>query len=111
VTPEKRELEEVRMRLARTVPEVAAAVRERGGPTVGVITEVIAAEFGLDPDDLDVVLFAGVVNGARLAAQALVEREPGRGYVATLDAVLARLEHGVSLADLPLPAAGRPSRR
>ena len=111
VTPEKRELEEVRMRLARTVPEVAAAVRERGGPTVGVITEVIAAEFGLDPDDLDVVLFAGVVNGARLAAQALVEREPGRGYVATLDAVLARLEHGVPLADLPLPAAGRPSRR
>jgi AcrR family transcriptional regulator len=111
VTPEKRELEEVRMRLARTVPEVAAAVRERGGPTVGVITEVIAAEFGLDPDDLDVVLFAGVVNGARLAAQALVEREPGRGYVATLDAVLARLEHGVPLADLPLPAADRPSGR
>jgi AcrR family transcriptional regulator len=111
VTPEKRELEEVRMRLARTVPEVAAAVRERGGPTVGVITEVIAAEFGLDPDDLDVVLFAGVVNGARHAAQALVEREPGRSYVATLDAVLARLEHGVPLADRPLPAAGRPSRR
>ena len=53
------------------------------------------------------VLFAGVVNGARLAAQAIVEREPGRSYVATLDAVLARLEQGVPLADLPLPAAGR----
>ena len=108
LTPEKRELEEVRMRLARTVPEVAAAMRERGGPTVPVIAEAIATEFGLDPDDLDVVLFAGVVNGARLAAQALVEREPGRSYVATLDTVLARLEHGVPLADLPLPAEGRP---
>ena len=95
------------MRLARTVPEVAAAIRERGGPTVPVSAEAIATEFGLDPDDLDVVLFAGVVNGARLAAQALVEREPGRSYVATLDTVLARLEHGIPLADLPLPPGPR----
>lgn len=103
LTPEKRELEEVRMALARTVPEVAAAMRERGGPTVGVIAEAVVAEFGLDRHDLDVMLFAGVVHGARLAAQALVEREPGRSYVATLDTVLARLEHGVPLAGLPLP--------
>ena len=103
LSPEKRELEEVRMGLARTVPEVAAAMRERGGPSVPAIAEAIAAEFGRDPDDLDVVLFAGVVNGARLAAQALVEREPGRSYVSTLESVLTRLERGVPLADAPLP--------
>jgi AcrR family transcriptional regulator len=109
--PEERELEEVRMGLARTVPEVAAAMRERGGPSMPVITEGIAAEIGRDPDDLDVVLFIGVVNGARLAAQALVEQEPGRSYVTTLESLLARLEQGIPLADLPLPAAGRPGRR
>ena len=101
--PEKRELEEVRMGLARTVPEVAAAMRERGGPSMPVVTEGIAAEFGLDPTDPDVVVFAGVVNGARLAARVLVEQEPGRSYVATLESVLARLEQGIPLADAPLP--------
>jgi AcrR family transcriptional regulator len=103
LSPEERELEEVRMGLARTVPELAAALRERGGPSMPVITEGIAAEFGLDPGDVDVVVFAGVVNGARLAAQVLVEQEPGRSYVSTLESVFARLEHGIPLAATPLP--------
>jgi AcrR family transcriptional regulator len=109
--PEERELEELRMGLARTVPEVAAAMRERGGPSMPVITKGIAAAIGRDPGDLDVVLFIGVVNGARLAARALVEQEPDRSYVTTLESLLARLEQGIPLADLPLPAAGRPARR
>jgi hypothetical protein len=46
-----------------------------------------------------------------LAAQSLVDREPGRSYVDTLDAVLARLEDGIPLADLPLPGCGRPDFR
>ena len=108
LTPEKRELEEVRMELARTVPELAAAVRERGAPGIDRIAAAIAVEFDRDPAELDVQIFAGVMAGARLAAQSIVEREPGRSYVDTLDAVLARLEQGVPLADLPLPAAGRP---
>jgi hypothetical protein len=52
--------------------------------------------------DEDVVVFAGVVTGARLAAQALVHADPGRGYVDTLDGVLARLAEGVPLADAPI---------
>ena len=75
---------------------------------IAVAAAAIAVEFDRDPAELDVQIFAGVMAGARLAAQSIVEREPGRSYVDTLDAVLARLEQGVPLADLPLPAAGRP---
>jgi AcrR family transcriptional regulator len=105
LNPEKRALEEVRMELVRTVPELAAAVRERGGLSVDTVATAIAEALGLDAGALDVQLFAGVVAGARLAAQSIVTREPGRSYVATLDAVLARLEHGVPLADHPLPSS------
>jgi AcrR family transcriptional regulator len=105
--PEKRELEEVRMELGRTVPEVATALRERGSLGVDAIAAAVAAVFGLDPGALEVQLFAGVVTGARLAAQSIVEREPARSYVDTLDAVMERLETGVPLADLPIPATGR----
>jgi AcrR family transcriptional regulator len=105
--PEKRALEEVRMELVRTVPELAAAARERSGMSVDAVATAIGEGFGLDPGALDVQLFAGVVAGARLAAQSLVDREPGRSYVDTLDAVLERLEAGIPLADLPLPEGGR----
>jgi AcrR family transcriptional regulator len=110
LAPEKRELEEVRMELVRTIPELAAAVREHGAPGIDQVAAAIAVEFGRDPGELDVQLFAGVVAGARLAAQSIVEREPGRSYIATLDLVFARLEQGVPLADLPLPAANRSGR-
>ena len=106
LSPEKRALEEVRMELVRTVPDLATAVRERGGLTVDAVATAIGEGLGLDPGSLDVQLFAGVVAGARLAARSLVDREPGRSYIDTLDAVLGRLEDGIPLADLPLPATG-----
>lgn len=71
---ETRELEEVRMALARTVPEIRAAVRDAF--TVGAISTQLADLFGRDPADPDLLVFAGVVVGGRLAAQELVERDP-----------------------------------
>lgn len=103
LAPEKRALEEVRMELAWTVPELAAALRERNVLSVDAVATVVAAELGRDPGEPDLLILAGVVNGARLAAQSIVTREPARSYVHTLDAVLSRLEHGVPLADVPLP--------
>jgi len=50
-----------------------------------------------------VVLFAGAVTGARISAQELVRREPGRSCIDTLDEVLTRLESGIPLAEPPLP--------
>lgn len=100
---EKRELEEVRMDLARRQPEIRAALRD--ALSVGAIAEQLAAGVGRDADDPDVLVFAGVVAGGRLAAQEIVARTPGRSYVEALDTVLGRLEQGIPLADLPVVSA------
>ena len=99
---EKRALEEVRMDLARSIPQIAAALRERDTWGVEPTARMVAEAVGRPPDDPDVVLFAGVVTGARLAAHTLVHRDAGRGYIETLDAVLGRLGAGIPLADAPI---------
>lgn len=100
--PEKRELEEVRMELARTVPALEAAVRERKQFGVGQVAGQVAEAVGRDGADEDVLLFAGGVVGARLAAQEIVRRDPTRDYVDTLDRALARLGEGMPLAGEPI---------
>ncbi|TCK22985.1 TetR family transcriptional regulator [Pseudonocardia endophytica] len=102
---EKRELEEVRMDLSRRQPEIRAALREAF--SVGAIAEQLAAGVGRSADDPEVVVFAGVVVGGRLAAQEMVARSPGSSYIEALDAVFARLEHGIPLADLPIVGTPR----
>lgn len=99
--PEKRELEEVRMALVRSAPELQAAARERSGVTVTAIADQIADAYGRSRDDLDVLLFAGVVTGARLTAQTLADRT-GESYIDALDRVMTRLEDGIPLDDLTL---------
>ena len=102
---EKRELEEVRMELARSQPEIRAALRDTF--SVGAIAGQLCHGVGRDADDPEVLVFAGVVAGARLAAQEMVERSPGRRYVDALDVVLGTLEQGIPLADLPVGPAPR----
>src|SRR3954451_6645554 len=109
---EKRALEEVRMDLARPIPEIAAALREHDTWGVETTARIVAEAVGRPAGDPDVVLFAGVVTGARLAAHTLVHVDAGRGYIETLDAVLGRLAGGVPLADAPIvtPPPGRAPR-
>lgn len=105
---EKRELEEVRMELARTVPEIKAAVRDEF--TVGAVAARVAADLGRSPDEPDVLIFAGTVLGGRLAAQELVERHPGWSYIDALDLVFERLQRGVPLVDEPIRVADAVAR-
>jgi hypothetical protein len=53
-------------------------------------------------------IFAGVVAGARLAAQSMADSTPGLSYMDALDAVLGRLELGIPLATEPItiPTSG-----
>ncbi|WP_243741661.1 TetR family transcriptional regulator [Actinomycetospora succinea] len=99
---EKRALEEVRMDLARTVPEIGAVLRERNTFGVDAVAALVGEAVGRPADDDDVVVFAGVVSGARLAAQALVRRDPDRAYIETFADVLEVLADGVPLADAPI---------
>lgn len=98
LSEEKRELEEVRMRLARTVPELQRAIRESGGPALEHLAERLTSGTSGVSSELDARLFLGVIHGARLAARALVERDPGSSYIDALDAALARLQDGIPLA-------------
>lgn len=104
LSEEKRELEEVRRQLAHTVPEIQRALRERNELTVETTAGWIARASGRDPDDLDAHLFAGVMQGARFAAQALAALRPDARYFDILDTAFTRLEGGIPLADLPIGA-------
>lgn len=99
---EKQSLEEVRMELARQVPEIAAALRERNAFGVEPTASMVAAATGRAPNDADALVLAGTLIGTRLAAQALVEQEPGRRYIDTLDELLGRLSDGITLAHAPI---------
>ncbi|MCD2188605.1 TetR family transcriptional regulator [Actinomycetospora soli] len=107
---EARALEEVRMELARSVPEIAAILRERNSFGVEQVAGMVARGVGRRADDPDVVLFAGVVCGARLAAVARVHADGTRTYVEELDGMLARLADGIPLADAPITRPGAPAR-
>jgi AcrR family transcriptional regulator len=107
---EARALEEVRMELARTVPEIAAILRERNSFGVEQIAAMAARGIGRAPDDPEVLLFAGVVCGARLAAVARLHAGGTRSYTEELDAMLGRLAGGIPLADAPITRPGDPAR-
>ncbi|MFP5021790.1 TetR family transcriptional regulator [Pseudonocardia phyllosphaerae] len=103
LSDEARELEEVRMELGRTVPELATAAGRHY--TVAGLAEPLAHWLGRSPDDPELVVFCGVLVGGRLAAQRMAERD-GIAYIDALDSVYSRLEDGIPLADTPIPAGG-----
>src|ERR1700760_1786422 len=70
---EARALEEVRMELARTVPEIAAIIRERNAFGVEHVARMVGPATGRDPDDAEVLLFSAIVLAARQAARARVD--------------------------------------
>ncbi|MHC1558350.1 TetR family transcriptional regulator [Actinomycetospora sp. C-140] len=104
LSDEKRALEEVRMDLARSIPEIGAVLRERNTFGVDHVAALVAEAVGRSAADEEVVVFAGVVSGARLAAQALVHRDPARPYIETFVHVLGTLADGVPLAGAPIVA-------
>jgi AcrR family transcriptional regulator len=104
---EARDLEEVRMELARTVPAVAAILRERNAFGIEQVAGMVGPATDREPDDPEVLLFSGIVLGARHAARARMDAGRGERYVDELDAMLGRLGAGVPLADEPIRAPGK----
>ncbi|GAA4552449.1 TetR family transcriptional regulator [Amycolatopsis samaneae] len=111
---EARDLEEVRMGLARTVPAIAAILRERNAFGIEQYAEAIGSATGREPDDSDVLLFSAILMGVRHAVRARMAAGRAERYVDELDAMLGRLTAGVPLAGEPVRAPGRtasPPRR
>jgi AcrR family transcriptional regulator len=103
---EARDLEEVRMGLARTVPAIAAILRERNAFGIEQYAGMIGSATDREPDDSDVLLFSAILMGVRHAARARMEAGRAERYVDELDAMLGRLAAGVPLADEPVRAPG-----
>jgi AcrR family transcriptional regulator len=99
---EARALEEVRMELARSVPEIAGIVVARNAFGIEQIAAMVGPAIGREPDDAEVLLFSGVMLGARQAARARVAAGRVPSYIDELDAMLGRLGPGVPLADEPI---------
>ena len=104
---EARALEEVRMDLARSVPQIASILRERNSFGVEQVAAMVASGVGRPVDDPEVLLFAGVVVGTRLAAVARVHAGGAQSYIEELDAMLARLTDGIPLAREPIVSPRR----
>ncbi|WP_051580922.1 TetR family transcriptional regulator [Pseudonocardia acaciae] len=107
---EARDIEEVRMELALTVPAIAAILRERDAWGIEQYTGMIAAATDREPDDPDVLLFSAIVLGARHAARARLDAGRAERYLDELDAMLGRLDAGVPLANEPVRAPARITR-
>jgi AcrR family transcriptional regulator len=103
---QRRAQEELRMRLVRTVPGIAAALRARGAWDVEQGARFVAAALGRSPEDIDVLTLAGALTGARFAAQTIVARHPDRSYVETTLEILERLRGGIPLVDEPILSSG-----
>jgi hypothetical protein len=94
------------MELARTVPEIAAILRERNAFGIEMVAGMVGQATDREPDDPEVLLFSGIVLGARHAARARMDAGRGERYVDEFDAMLGRLGAGIPLADEPVRAPG-----
>jgi AcrR family transcriptional regulator len=84
-----------RIALFLSVPSLRAAAFEQFATTMDRLAEAIAARLGREPSDFDVLIVAGAVVGASMAALAALAVDPEADYVQLVDDALARLQAGV----------------
>ncbi|HEY5229480.1 MAG TPA: TetR family transcriptional regulator [Galbitalea sp.] len=84
-----------RIALFLSVPALRAAAFEQFATTMDRLAEAIAARLGREPSDFDVLIVAGAVVGASMAALAALAVDPEADYVQLVDDALARLQAGV----------------
>ena len=102
------EREETRMALIRSVPALERVHQARSARDVQDVARLIAPAVGCDAHDPEVLVFAGIFAGVRLAARVHTGYESGSGYIDTALSMLGLLRHGVPLAARPIrPPADR----
>ncbi|SDO32765.1 DNA-binding transcriptional regulator, AcrR family [Nakamurella panacisegetis] len=99
MTDEAIAFEQQRQELISSVPELRTAMVDGFKHNVDLIRTLMAERTGVDPDSLEMKVFAGAVIGALLAVVA-----PAADYRRDVDAVLDRLEQGIELKLTGRPA-------
>lgn len=91
------ELADMRDRAALTlsVPTLRAAMLDRSAQTIGQITGLVAERVGRPADDFALVVLAGAILGAMIAAELHWVGHPGSDLFFLLDEALAHLAAGL----------------
>jgi AcrR family transcriptional regulator len=98
LSPEERELEQVRMALTFSEPEVRARWIDELTRSTRGFAEMVATRTGLAPDDIRVRTFVGALLGVMLLAMEPVVEDPTRSwtdFLPAIDEALAYLEQGL----------------
>jgi AcrR family transcriptional regulator len=97
ISDDDRAVQEDRMQLVLSVPELRAAMLDQFAQAMGLLAEIIGERTGRSPNDVAVRTFAGAVVGAAMAAMFAIAHDPSSGVAATLDQSMACLEDGLRL--------------
>jgi AcrR family transcriptional regulator len=100
LSPEERELENLRTRLTFTVPEVRARWADEASRAFRQFAGVIAERAGRSPDDLRVRTFTGALFGVLLAVFEPIAQDPSRDWtemMPELDQAFELLQQGLPL--------------
>ena len=97
MSDDDRAVQEDRMLLVLSVPELRAAMLDQFASAMGLLAEIIAERTGRSPNDVSVRTFAGAVVGAAMAAMFAIADDPSSDVAETLDQSMACLEDGLRL--------------
>jgi AcrR family transcriptional regulator len=97
MSDDDRAVQQDRMLLVLSVPELRAAMLDQFASAMGLLAEIIAERTGRSPNDVSVRTFAGAVVGAAMAAMFAIADDPSSDVAETLDRSMACLEDGLRL--------------
>ena len=97
MSDDDRAVQEDRMLLVLSVPELRAAMLDQFASAMGLLAEIIAERTGRSPADVSVRTFAGAVVGAAMAAMFAIADDPSSDVAETIDQSMACIEDGLRL--------------
>jgi AcrR family transcriptional regulator len=97
MSDDDRAVQEDRMLLVLSVPELRAAMLDQFASAMGLLAEIVAERTGRSPNDVSVRTVAGAVVGAAMAAMFAIADDPSADVAQTIDQSMACLEEGFLL--------------
>ena len=97
MSDDDRAVQEDRMLLILSVPELRAAMLDQFASAMGLLAEIIAERTGRSPTDVSVRTFAGAVVGAVMASMFAIADDPSSDVAEALDQSMACLEDGLRI--------------
>ncbi len=94
---DERSVQEDRMLLVLSVPELRAAMLDQFAQAMGLLADIVAERTGRSPNDVPVRTLAGAVVGAAMAAMFAIADNPSSDFAEAIDRSMACLEDALRL--------------